>query len=145
MSKLAILLCVAFSCISVLGCQSESVDGIESINVADYLTSQESYNIDLTRVDAVYYVAPNLDTTHLSVICPTGIRLSFADYVTLRIEPTGASYEPSTTNLFLANGSVPQSSIDRIVQTIVPPTLRKTGVDEPAALKCEDIGMYEFC
>jgi hypothetical protein len=106
MSKAAILLW--FASAALFGCDAGGPEPrAETISVAAELARSASYNIDLTREDAVYIVEAGLDGSRLSVTCPTLSVLTFSDYVTRRIRPTGSTYDPATLDLVVANGEVP--------------------------------------
>jgi hypothetical protein len=106
--------CVVLSTLAVSGCQIDSTDKTtEDIIVADQLSGTARYNIDLTRDDAVFLVAPNLDVSRLSVTCPTLLTIPFTTYINTRIRPTGSTYDPAKEGLRLANAAVPREVLSR--------------------------------
>lgn len=100
---------VALSTLAVSGCQIDSTERtIETITVSDQLSGATHYNIDLTREDAIFRVAPNLDVGRLSVTCPTLSTIPFTVYIDTRVRPTGSTYDPTKDGLQLANAAVPR-------------------------------------
>jgi hypothetical protein len=140
MNKAITLLCAILSTIAAGGCQTSSGDGSggdpDVVYVSEQLSSEAFYHIDLTRNDAVFFLAPNLDVARLTVTCPTGPTYSFANYVGLRIQPTGMAYDPATSALFLTNGVISKTSLPPVVQAL---TAEGSGMPrENAAACCTD-------
>jgi hypothetical protein len=103
------------------------------VRVAEELATAPSYNIDLTREDAIFHVAAGLDASRIQVTCPTLAALEFADYVEIRIRPTGSKYDPNANELWLANGAVSEQLIDEAIG-------RSTrGLSTAAASQCVNV------
>lgn len=114
---------LTLSLLATAACQPGSptpVD-IEHVVVSEQLLDvTATFDIDLTREDAVYYLEPGLDLTRLSVTCPSLASLTFPAYVTSRIRPTGVGYDPATQGLQLANAAVPRSSFPELTYRLRP-------------------------
>ena len=113
---------LALCALAAAACQSggtEALD-IELIVVGDQLRSTASYDIDLTREEAVYYIEPGLDIRRLSVTCPTLASMTFSEYIVGRIRPTGVNYDPATEGLQLANSLVPRAAYALMAYRISP-------------------------
>jgi len=120
MNNIAALLCAALSVFSAAGCLASDGDGpksnVEVVDVSKQLSGKASYNVDLTRVDTIFYLPAPVDAARVTVTCPTGPVFSFTSYIDLRVRPTGVTYDPATTALYLANGAIPEASLTPMVQ-----------------------------
>lgn len=76
--------------------------------MSNQLSSNAHYNIDLTRDDAVFHLAPNIDVSRLSVTSLTRSAIPFTEYVERMILPAGVDYDPAVSSLELANAAVHQ-------------------------------------
>ncbi|TMQ10454.1 MAG: hypothetical protein E6J90_28935 [Deltaproteobacteria bacterium] len=122
--------------VAVSGCQTDDPKhDPETIDVAAKLAGNAQYNIDLTRDDAIFKVVAGLDGSRLSVTCPSRATMQFTDYVANRIRPTGATYDPATMDLVLANDAVP-------VEILAPP---RNAFDESCITTCTDGLLWENC
>ena len=113
-------LCVGIAAVAISACQDDSkIDNGKSspelINVSDHLQGTQRYDIDLSREDAIYFLAPNPDVGRLSVTCPSLASMSFAEYIAVRIRPTGVKYDPTINSLRLANAMVPREAMPPVV------------------------------
>lgn len=116
MNKAIAILCVVMPALAASGCQDESrAQPIEVIVVSEQLAGGARYNIDLTRDDAVYFLAPGLDASRLSVTCPTLSTISFAEYFISRIRPLGTKYNPASDAAQLANALVPREAMSNSI------------------------------
>lgn len=113
---------LALCALAATACQSSGTEtlDIELIVVGDQLRSTASYDIDLTREEAVYYIEPGLDIARLRVTCPTLASMPFSEYIVDRIRPTGVSYDPATEGLQLANALVPRAAYALMAYRITP-------------------------
>lgn len=138
MNKAITIFCIVLSGMGWSGCQTDSSTktGVETISVSDQLSAHTLYNIDLTREDALFDVAPGLDMSRLTVTCPTRATMSFTQYVDNRIRPTGAAYNPARDDLQLANSVVLQQIS----------TSRNSAFDGQCECTCgDDAGGGESC
>ena len=137
MNNIAALLCAALSVFSAAGCLASDGDGpksnVEVVDVSKQLSGKASYNVDLTRVDTIFYLPPPVDAARVTVTCPTGPVFSFTSYIDLRVRPTGRPYDPATTALYLANGAIPETALKPVV-----PVFAATGSAEADAVLCTD-------
>lgn len=102
---------------AIPGCQVDAEQGgTVTVNVADQLSGDTSYTIDLIREDAIYFLAPNVDASRLSVTCPSRSTMSFDEYVANRVQPTGVKYDPANDILALANSRVPRESVNQALE-----------------------------
>jgi hypothetical protein len=108
MTRAIALFCAANVVAVVSACNPSGAEGPDIVRVAEELSTQAHYDVDLTREDAVFYLAPGLDTARLTIICPSRSAMTFADYVNLRISPTGVRYRMELDELWLANDAVPR-------------------------------------
>jgi hypothetical protein len=99
---------------SLAACEPENTSTPEVVSVAAELSGSTHYDIDLTRLDAVFHVAAGVDVERLSVTCPTLRAMTFADYIERRIDPTGAVYDSSRDTLWLANGAIPRPLVPEV-------------------------------
>jgi hypothetical protein len=129
------------------GCYADNMPAPEVVDVAGKLTVDASYRIDLTRDDLAFYVAPDLDMTHLTVICPGRATISFSDYVVFRVEPVGVDYNPTTDALLLANAAIPLMSLRASgrVTKATRPELAFTPPPPDQTCTCTDSGDSEYC
>jgi len=136
MNRAAALLCAALSVFAAAGCQANDdkpKGGFDVIDVSEQLSDKASYNVDLTRVDTVFYLPAPVDVARVTVTCPTGPVFSFTSYIDLRVRPTGRPYDPATTALYLANGAIPETALKPVV-----PVSAATGSAEADAVLCTD-------
>lgn len=138
MNKRAVSFCLSLCALAVAGCQPEGdLYAPEVIDVSTQIGGDTTYNIDLKRDDAIFHIAPGLDAHGLSVTCPTGPIMSFADYLDIRVLPTGAGYDPELEHLFLANGELPDD--------FWIPELHPLATTAEMCWYCKDDGGYEDC
>jgi hypothetical protein len=129
----------------ISGCQLDAAEGDkdlpEVVVVSEQMSDTQNYNVDLTRDDAIYVLAPELDASRLSVTCPSRVTISFSEYITTRLRSAGVMYDPMKDVLRLTNAVVSPE----FLSSKYDDRLGVAASTKPCVYDCFDAGVWEQC